>query len=567
MLILLLAWPEISGQNYFWKSVDPSFDSLMVKAELLSNREADYDQMIPLIDRMYRLACRNGGNRVMLSRARFWDIWANSRKNENFYYSLIEKTAGTMDTVEYAYDYHRLMMIKQAILSSRGEYLDSYMLAGRLASYFEDKGDRVHWAYCMGNISNIFADLNEYGEAVGYAEKARTVFESYGLKGKMLLILLNLANTYNHLNRREEALELLKPVVENFPAEANQKIRILYLMAYCNYLQAKEEKEFYIEKTYRAALNYSDPYFLQMAMLNKGSLFLQSGNPDSARIYLKKVRATLVEDPNPVVREKTYDLLSLLFASENRYDSAFHYQILYRKYQDSLRGGKVLLDVHRIKVRKDIDDYRSQLEQSKQETQTQRRFVTVVLVVFVIILLMSAVIFRLLIKRAAMEKKLREVEGKEYHERIRNEQLVIDSQNRELSSNTILLTKKNLILKNLLQQLTSLENGGKLDSKTGKSLKNSIEVTLREDDEWDYFKLHFQQVHPDFFSKLKDSFPDLTDNELRLCAYSRLNLSIKQIAQMLSVQPKTIVQARYRMRKKMNLDNEELLNDFLRNFG
>lgn len=538
----------------------------MQQAELACDEEADVNTMLPLIEQMYRLAKGKEGNNVMLSRAMLWDVWANSQKNKDYYLSMIEKAVGIMDTVKYAYDYHRLMMIKQTILTRRGEYLASYILGSKQAAYFDEIGDRIHWAYCMGNISNIFADLSEFEEAIGYAEKAGTVFEEYGMKGKMLLLRLNIALIYNKSGKKEKSCHILKPVVEHFPREANQKIRILYLMSYCNHLEDLKEAESYVEQTYQAALNYPDPYYIQIATLNKASLFRLKGEPDSARVYLHEVQHYLEKELNPVVRERTYDLTSQLFAEQNRYDSAYYYRVLQQRYQDSLQGRNVLLDVHRIKVKKDINNYRLQLEQSRLKAQAQRRFVIAILIAFVVILMLCGIIFRLLFKRVIIEKRLRDVESKEYNERIRNEQLIIDSQNRELSSNTIMLTKKNLVLKDLLEQVTELENEGKLDLKTGKSLRSSIEVTLREDDEWEYFKMHFEQVHPDFFCKLKDAFPDLTDNELRLCAYARLNLSIKQIAQMLSVQPKTIVQARYRMRKKINLDSEELLNDYLRSF-
>lgn len=566
ILLLLLVSFKASAQEYFWKDVYPPFDTLMHKAESLSYQEADYNEMLPVIEQMYRIAKGKEGNRVMLSRAMFWDIWANPRKNEQVYYHLIDKTAALIDTVKYAYDYHRLLMIKQTILSGRGEFLESYKLANRLVSYFDQTGDKVLWAYCMGNIGNIFADLNEFDEAVSYAEQACAVFETNGLKGKVLMIRSNLSTIYNMLGESRKAVDLLKPVVLNFPPEASPRVRILYLISYCGHLQDMKELEYYTKKTYKAVLDYPDPFYIQVATLNMGTLFYRKGEPDSARYYIRKVQAFWENEPNLIMKERTYELLSQLFAGQHRYDSAYYYKVLHQNCQDSLRGGDVLLNLNRIKVRKDIEEYRYQLEQSKLKAQVQKRYVYIVSAVFVLVLLFAAVIFRLLAKRATMEKKLREVENKEYHERIRNEKLVIDSRNRELSSNTVLLTKKNLVLKDLLNQIEELGNDGKIESKIEKELKNKIAETLRDDDEWEYFKLHFERVHPDFFNKLKNAFPDLTDNELRLCAYARLNLSIKQIAQMLSVQPKTVVQARYRMRKKMDLENDELLNDYLGTF-
>jgi len=62
---------------------------------------------------------------------------------------------------------------------------------------------------------------------------------------------------------------------------------------------------------------------------------------------------------------------------------------------------------------------------------------------------------------------------------------------------------------------------------------------------------------------LKESYPDLTPNELKLCAYLRMNLSSKEIAQLLNITVKGVEVARYRLRRKLQLQPEVLLPDFL----
>lgn len=60
--------------------------------------------------------------------------------------------------------------------------------------------------------------------------------------------------------------------------------------------------------------------------------------------------------------------------------------------------------------------------------------------------------------------------------------------------------------------------------------------------------------------------PNLTQNELKLCAYLRINLSSKEIAQMLNISPESLITKRYRLRKKLDLDTEDNLVKFLSNF-
>ncbi|MFV0469953.1 MAG: helix-turn-helix transcriptional regulator, partial [Dysgonomonas sp.] len=79
-------------------------------------------------------------------------------------------------------------------------------------------------------------------------------------------------------------------------------------------------------------------------------------------------------------------------------------------------------------------------------------------------------------------------------------------------------------------------------------------------------KLQFEKVHPDFFKKLKDLHTSITDNDLKLCAYIRIGLNAKQIGQMISVLPSTIKTNRYLLKKKLNLDADMSLDDYIRMF-
>lgn len=71
-------------------------------------------------------------------------------------------------------------------------------------------------------------------------------------------------------------------------------------------------------------------------------------------------------------------------------------------------------------------------------------------------------------------------------------------------------------------------------------------------------------MHPDFFTKLKNISAELTENDLRLCAYLRIGMRAKDIASMLSVSPASVNTNRYRIRKKLGLEKDDSLDDFIR---
>ena len=84
-----------------------------------------------------------------------------------------------------------------------------------------------------------------------------------------------------------------------------------------------------------------------------------------------------------------------------------------------------------------------------------------------------------------------------------------------------------------------------------------------DQDTWTEFEVRFQQVHNDFYTKLNEIHSDLTANEKKLCAFLRLNMTSKEIAEITFQSPDSLKTARYRLRKKLGLDREENLVAFL----
>jgi DNA-binding CsgD family transcriptional regulator len=70
-------------------------------------------------------------------------------------------------------------------------------------------------------------------------------------------------------------------------------------------------------------------------------------------------------------------------------------------------------------------------------------------------------------------------------------------------------------------------------------------------------------VHSDFLFTLKEKYPDLKAHELKLCAYLRMNLSSKEIAQLMSISVRGVEISRYRLRKKLDIPTETNLFQFL----
>ena len=159
--------------------------------------------------------------------------------------------------------------------------------------------------------------------------------------------------------------------------------------------------------------------------------------------------------------------------------------------------------------------------------------------------------------------EFKELENEQELMKIRNEELSndVDAKNRELAVSTMTLLKKNELLALIKEDLKKSS-----DETTGLSIKSVISTISRnitEDNTWNVFKEAFDNADKDFLKKAKAAHASLTPNDLRLCAYLRLNLSSKEIAPLLNISVRSVEIKRYRLRKKIDLTHEQGLVEYI----
>ena len=145
---------------------------------------------------------------------------------------------------------------------------------------------------------------------------------------------------------------------------------------------------------------------------------------------------------------------------------------------------------------------------------------------------------------------------------IRNEKLNqdIEGKNRELAISTMSIIKKNEVLSNIKKELNK---GKDPDNKAAVKL---IDNNLNDENDWSFFETAFNNADKDFLDKIKKAHSDLTPNDLRFCAYLRLNLSSKEMAPLLNISIKSVETKRYRLRKKLGLEHDDGLVNYILNF-
>jgi DNA-binding CsgD family transcriptional regulator len=161
-----------------------------------------------------------------------------------------------------------------------------------------------------------------------------------------------------------------------------------------------------------------------------------------------------------------------------------------------------------------------------------------------------------LIEKTERILKLTKSEKEKQIINLKNEQLELEnkSKGRELAASTMSIIKKNQLLATIKDELKLLK-----DKDTMQDVIKVIDKSLNKTDDWEFFQEAFNNADKDFLQKVKHAYPDLTPNDLRLCAYLRLNLSSKEIAPLLNISHKSVEIKRYRLRKKMNLDSSDNL--------
>ncbi len=145
--------------------------------------------------------------------------------------------------------------------------------------------------------------------------------------------------------------------------------------------------------------------------------------------------------------------------------------------------------------------------------------------------------------------------------KLKNEKLnhEIESKNRELAISTMSIVKRNEVLRGIKKELI----GGEHDIKSNEAVLALIDKNLNSSKDWNLFKEAFNNADKDFLKRIKKRHPILTHNDLKFCAYLRLNLSSKEIAPLLNISLKSIEIRRYRLRKKMELIPKTNLTDYI----
>tara|TARA_R110002049_G_scaffold72237_1_gene186337 strand:- start:1517 stop:4315 length:2799 start_codon:yes stop_codon:yes gene_type:complete len=201
---------------------------------------------------------------------------------------------------------------------------------------------------------------------------------------------------------------------------------------------------------------------------------------------------------------------------------------------------------------------------------------------FISVLLISLIVYGLHKRKINKEQKalhnklLREQEALLKEKAIENDKKMVQVRNeslknevklksKQLANTAMALVKKNESMLEIKNELT--KNKTAFQNTTAyKRLLRKIDNSIGHEDEWQLFEYNFNQVHEEFFKQLKNKHPQLTHKDLKICAYIKMNLLTKEIAPLMNVSIRGLETHRYRLKRKLDLENDKSLADYLRNF-
>ena len=152
-----------------------------------------------------------------------------------------------------------------------------------------------------------------------------------------------------------------------------------------------------------------------------------------------------------------------------------------------------------------------------------------------------------------------------YRQRMKSNQLAKEKveaelafKKKELVTHALHLAKKNEVLETIKQKALDQKKVSE-DGASYQKLVNIINLDIHDDESWETFTRQFQEIHTDFYTTVSKHYPTVTPNELRLMSLIKMNLSSKEMANILNVSIAGIKKARQRLRKKMELETKDSL--------
>lgn len=557
--LLFFVLPNTTRANlYRWDLIDQKFDSIAAYCEEIEFLDYDRSLLDGPLTTLFNLA---GSNKQLLARAYHWDAWRHFNSDLDRTTKAIDMALSLADSSSYPYDYMRFRLIEANTLRRKGDWINAYHIFKQTESFFKEIKDDFYLARTYVGLGLLFMELKNYELSLDYFYQTDHYFSKSCASNCQLKNKLNISNILNWLGKVDESIAMMIDL-QSEPVIQKDKYFLLNVMISHIYFCDTIGKPFR-EKTLLMAKELENRFLIFKALVGMGDYYMTTENTDSTIYYYTEALKYQGQFTDAHDLLLVFKNLYTLYERVGDTPSALYYLKEFNNLTENVLDQEKVAELNRAESQAQIDQINLLLKEKDERIHQQRKINLTLILGSILVLSLVANIAWRIIKRERIKKRLQETEKKSLELQKQSLEMELDSTTRELTSNIMLLSEKNKNLQYLLGKVDQMINNKTMTPSEGNKLKKQISDSISLDDSWDTFKFHFEKVHPNFFSHLKANYPKLTPNDLRICAYIRIGLSNKEIAQILSVRPESIVTFRYRIRSKLHLRKGDSLEDFL----
>jgi len=507
-----------------------------------------------------------------------------------YYEKSFEAIRLTTDMDEIAAALNRLGLIYQA----KGFHDEATNYFIKAARYYERNNNKQGMADVYNNIGIVNHHFNQLEIAKTYYLKSLALFKKTQDHAGKAQVMNNLATFYTETNQPDSAFLFIRKARKifaeiNHPAdEATCDINIAILH---NENGTYDSVLFYLDQA-KSLFSITDyQKGISTVYYQKGLYYNNINEPINAIIAIKKSLEIRQKIGNKNSILECLEALSEAHEKISNHKLALQYYKEAQAYQDSIAREAMQVRFQELQVRYETEKMDKEIILYKKQAQEKRNQNIILIIGITGFMLISVLFFYLFRTKARLlssqeeyfaqqekmnylqlEKKQTEnqlleeeiLKQKEVH-RLQNEkyQAEIEHKSRELLTSAMHIVNKNKILaeiKDTLENITT--NSESTFHKNVNDLCKEIDKTIHVDSDWEQFKIHFDEVNSNFFENLKNNFPNLTQSDMKVCAYLKIKLSTKEIAQIMNVSPAAVHKRFYRLRQKMQLKPNTNLTDF-----
>ncbi|MBK6266162.1 tetratricopeptide repeat protein [Marivirga sp. S37H4] len=471
---------------------------------------------------------------------------------------------------------------------AQGNYEQGLNALMKALVLYQNMRDTLNIANVMMNTGLIYSEQVSYEEALAYYEEALKTFNLLNKQERAV-------NTLNHMGKLFQKQKKLTRAFDTYNMALNLSDKLNYsygkATSYSNlasYFKDSNELDSALSYSHKALVIQSRDNDLNgkaFSIYTMGIIYFLKADYESAEKVLKIALEEAENISSKKLKRDIYLKLKEVAVRQGDLGKAITYFEQYSEAKDSLLNAEKLREFVRLENQFELEKSAQQMEMKEkeleilqQEAQLSRLWRQTLIIGILAVLIISYFIYsrqRMNIRRKSelLLKNKQIYETKETlaaveleNARLKEKELnqKIEFKNKELTSYTLNFVRKNELMEEIKSSIKELKKSK--DSETVKklnSLNRLVANSMHIDKDWLDFKRQFEEVHTDFFSQLKSNYPDITNNELKLCALLKLNMNLKEAANIMGISPESVKTARYRLRKKLHLSKEENLVEYI----